>query len=512
MLHIPRPHLTLLGRTVLFLAAFGASLLIQMGIDSYQTQYVIEPMERRTEGIQAISQFLNDVEGCMTVLEDYRWDYGDTATLVATIRQHQSASKIHLVDIPADIGQVSEEHYLLANAALTTYGTLTLTIDDIVDGLLSGKTDTAAQLYYEKAEPCGSYLRQYTQQLLERAILDYHDTYASLMELNERLNQIQVLTILLCLLLGCVVIVSLVRLLRSIMQMARASQAISRGAFDTPDIDETRRDEIGHMAKAFNEMKHSMKRQVQLLEEKNQVERALFRKENEALELQNLMEREKLQQLRSQINPHFLFNTLNVIVYTAQQEGAERTRSLISSLSKLFRYTLESNEAQVPLAREIHVVDEFYSLYRARFRERICMKWHISPEVDLTETLVPSFILQPLVENAFRHGLAPKEEGGCVDIDIQAQGGVLNIRVADDGVGMTPQALETLHKNLLNPPTTGEHIGVYNVAARLRLRGAEYGLDIQSESGKGTVAAVRLPLVILEEEGGAPDGENSDRG
>lgn len=512
MRHFPRPHLTLLSRIVLFLAAFGAALLLQMGIGSYQTQYVMEPMERRTEGIQAISQFLNDVEGCMTALEDYRWDYGDTAALIVTLRQNQGASQMHLVDIPADINQVSEEHYLLANAALTTYETLTLTMDDIVDKLLSGKTDAAAQLYYEKAEPCGAYLRQYTQQLLERAILDYQDTYTSLMALNERLNQIQTLMILLCMLLGCVVLISLFRLLRSVMQMARASQAISRGEFDTPDVDETQRDEIGHMAKAFNEMKHSMKQQVRLLEEKNEMERALFRKENEALELQNLMEREKLQQLRSQINPHFLFNTLNVIVYTAQQEGAERTRNLIGSLSKLFRYTLGSNEVQVPLAREIHIVDEFYSLYHARFKERIRLKWHISPEIDLTETMMPSFILQPLVENSFQHGLAPKEEGGCVDIYIQAQNDVLNIRVVDDGVGMTPQALEALRENLRNPPTTGEHIGVYNVAARLRLQGTEYGLDIQSESGKGTVAAVRLPLVVLGEEGGALDDENSDCG
>lgn len=508
---IPRPHLTLLSRFVLFLTAFGAALLLQMGASSYQTQYVIVPMAQRTENIQAISQFLNDVEEYMTTMEDYRWDYGDPASLIVTLRKQQSASRAHLMQIPADIGQVSEEHYLLANAALITYDTLTLTVDEIVDDLLSGKTDAASQLYYEKAEPCGSYLRQYTQQLLERAILDNQDIFNSLMALNDRLNQIQTLMTLLCLVLGGVVLVSLFRLLRAVVQMSRASQAISRGEFDTPDVDETQRDEIGHMARAFNEMKHSMKQQVRLLEEKNEMERALFRKENEALELQNLMEREKLQQLRSQINPHFLFNTLNVIAYTAQHEGAEKTRQLIGSLSKLFRYALASNEAQVPLAREIRIVDEFYALYRARFAERVGLKWHISPEVDLTETMVPSFILQPLVENAFKHGLAPKEEGGCVDIYIQAQEDILKIRVTDDGVGMTPEALDMLRRNLRNPPTTGEHIGIYNVAARLRLQGEDYGLDIASESGKGTVAVIRFPLVVCGEEEN-PDDENSDCG
>jgi len=509
--HVPRLHVTLLGRIALFLTAFGTALLLQIGITSYQTSSVIAPMERRTAEIQAISQFLNEVEGCMNTLENYRWDYSDPATLIVALRQHQSVSASHLSEIHADIGQVSEEYYLLANAATTTYGTLTLTLDEIIGNLLTGKTNAASRIYYEKAEPCGGYLRQYTQQLLERAILDNQDHFTAMTALNGRLNQVQVLAIVMCLLLGCAVVVSLFRLLRSVVQMAKASQAISQGQFDTPDVDESQGDEIGHMAKAFNEMKRSMKQQVRLLEEKNEMERALFRKEHEALELQNLMEREKLQQLRSQINPHFLFNTLNVIAYTAQHEGAEKTRQLIVSLSKLFRYALASNEAQVPLAREIRIVDEFYALNRARFGARVNMRWHISPDVDLTETMVPSFILQPLVENAFKHGLAPKEAGGCVDIDIRIQEDILKIRVEDDGVGMTPEALEKLRGNLRNPPTTGEHIGVYNVAARLRLQGEDYGLDIESESGKGTAAVIRFPLVIQREEETA-DGENSDRG
>lgn len=128
------------------------------------------------------------------------------------------------------------------------------------------------------------------------------------------------------------------------------------------------------------------------------------------------------------------------------------------------------------------------------------MQWHISSAVDLTETMVPSFILQPLVENAFKHGLGPKEEGGCVDISIAVKEETLVITVTDDGVGMSAESLENLRQNLRNPPTSGEHIGVYNVAARLRLWGREYGMDIQSRQGEGTTAALRLPLVTLGEE------------
>lgn len=497
MRHIHKPRFTLLTRIMLFITAFAVSLVLQISTSRYQSSHVLEPMEQRMKNIQAISQFLNDVEGCMTTLENYRWDYGDAAALITELRQRRSASAENLAQILMEIGQVSEEQYLLANASQTTYGSLVQTLDEIIENLLSGRTGAAAELYYNKAEPCGTYLRQYTQQLLEQAIWDNQTAYTELTGLNEQINQSQTVLLVVCAGLGGVVVYSLLRLLHAIAQMSRASLAISRGDFDTPDVDENQQDEIGNMAKTFNEMKHSMQQQMRLLEEKNEMERKLHKKETEALEFQTLMEREKLQQLRSQINPHFLFNTLNVIMYTSQQEGATRTHSLIGSLSKLFRYALGSNESQVPLAREVNIVDEFYALYHVRFGDRVKMRWHIRPEVDLPDTMVPSFILQPLVENAFKHGLAPKETGGCVDIYIEKEVANLKIRVVDDGVGMSREALEGLRQNLRNPPTSGEHIGVYNVAARLRLRGGEYGLDVQSEQGKGTTATLRMPLVML---------------
>lgn len=505
MRRVKWPRMTLLGRIVLFLTVFAVAMALQIGIGYYQTNYVLEPLEKRSERIQTISQFLNNVEACITALDNYRWDYGDTTSLIVTLQENEQQSAAHLGRISVDLRVVSEEQYLLANAAQTTYRTLCLTLDSIISELEAGHPAQAAELYYSSAERCGTYLRQYTQQLLERACFDNQDAHNKLIRLNEGLKQAQTVVVAVCIITGSMLVVSLMRLLWSAAALAQASQAISRGEFDTPDLDESQNDETGHTAKAFNEMKHSMKRQVELLNEKSAMEGRLHAKEMEALELQTLMEREKLQQLRSQINPHFLFNTLNVIMYTSQQEGAERTYALIGSLSQLFRYALGSNESQVPLLREVQIVDEFYALYRARFGERLRLCWHISPEVDLPDTLVPSFILQPLVENAFKHGIGPKEEGGCVDIHIQQEEGTLKITVADNGVGMGTETLEALRNNLKNPPTTGEHIGVYNVAARLRLWGKEYGMDIQSEQGKGTAAVLRLPQILSWEEGDEDD-------
>lgn len=505
------PRITLLGRIILFLTAFGAALLLQMFIGRYQSQYVLAPIEERTENIQAISTFLNGAENCMGVLREYRWDYGDAAALISEIDASLAESTRRLTAIQTDIRAVSEEYYLLASAAQTTYGTLTGLLAEIENHLSENRSTDAAQIYYNKAEPCGTYLLQYTRQLLERAILDNNDAYASLSVLNGRLNRIQTAVAAVSAILAVAMTVPLASLLRSVLQMSRASSQISEGQLDIPDVPEGARDEIGQMARAFNEMKRSMKQRVELLNEKSEMERELHVKETDALELQNLIEREKLQQLRSQINPHFLFNTLNVIMYSAKQEGADETQDLLGSLGRMFRYALGSNDSQVPLSREVQIVNEFYALYHARFGDKVLLRWHIDTELDLTVTMVPSFIIQPLVENCFKHGIAPKEEGGCVDIAIEPQEDALLIRVADDGVGLSDKEADRLREHLTDPPMTGDHIGVYNVAARLKLLGEDYGLTFQSEAGRGTTVSMRLPLVISEE-GGEGVAEDTDCG
>lgn len=494
-----RYNLSLMRRIYLFVAAFGAALFILLGVDYYQNRYVLEPLERQTSNIYTISRFLNCIEGSLQCLDDYRWDYGDAAALIAELRQDKANAAQYLAGIEKDLAVVGEDQHLLARAVDTTYVTFGKSLESIMDDLERGNRTAAAALYYDTTQPCGGYLRQYTQQLLEVAIHENQTAYLHTITLKQQLQNLQVLVVAVCTLLGAVLVVLMRRLIGPVQEMARASQEIGQGNFDIPDVEVPRQDEIGRMAAAFNEMKRSMKNRVQLLNEKNQMERALHRRETEALEMQALMEREKLQQLRSQINPHFLFNTLNVIQYTAQQEGAYRTKTLLTSLSSLLRYSLASNEERVPLSHEVRIVDSLFLLYHVRFGERMRLEWRISPQIDLTETLVPSFLLQPLVENAFKHGLAPKEEGGLVRIRISGREGRLYISVSDNGVGMSRAQLDDLQAGLQSGPTNGEHIGVYNVAARLQLQGDGSRLEIHSRPGRGTRMVLRLPLVTAEE-------------
>ena len=505
--------LNLKQRIGLCFAAFFAALAAQIVLSFYQSNTVLRQLDEQMGNFNAISRFQNGVERSLSAMEDYRWEYGDGEALLTELHGSFSVMNAWLWRIDGDLHTVSQEQYLLYRAVSTTYEHYNVLVGQLETALQAGGETEAAQLYYNKVAPCGGYLRQYTQQLLNTAITDGQEEYTAVSALSDRVKWLQTVVGVLCLALGSLMALEVTRMLNPVQRMIEASRKVTEGRYDAPDLPVPRQDEMGRLAEAFNQMKHAMAQQVSTLQEKNDIERELHRQKTEALELQNRMERSRLQQLRSQIDPHFLFNTLNVILQTAGVEKAYRTQALITALAHLLRYSLMSNDEQVPLSREVRIVDEYYSIYHVRFGDRIQMEWKISDSLDLTETMVPSFILQPIVENAFKHGISPKEEGGRVRIRINPlrDKGLLYISVCDNGVGIEKAQLEQLKNALAQPGERWEHIGVYNVAARLRLLDERGRLEICSHPGRGTAIRLYLPLIEPLEEEELDDDPSVDR-
>ena len=497
--------ITLKQRMGLCVAAFFVAFVLQLMLNGYQARAVQQVQDDQMGAFNAISRFQGGVENSISVLDAYRWENGEAEEMLDKLKSASSTCNAWLWRIKtgmSDLKNVSDEQWVLYGAVETTYKSYSALLDELEADLIGNRDAQASQLYYNKVAVCGSYLSQYTLQLLETSILDAQSTYTEISDLSEKISLLQTVVVALCVALGCMVGIMLMRLLTPVQQMIVASRAIGCSEFDTPDIPLPKQPEIGQLAESFNLMKHSMAQQVNTLREKNEIERELHRQKTEALELQNRMERSRLQQLRSQIDPHFLFHTLYVIQQMAGTEKAYRTQALIMALSHLLRYSLMSNDEQVPLSREVRVVDEYYSIYHVRFGERVRMEWTFSDSLDLTETMVPSFILQPIVENAFKHGICPKEEGGVVRIRIVPlrKKGLLCIRVLDNGVGIEPEPLQQLRTALEQPAQRWEHIGLYNVAARLRLLDARCRVVVRSRPGRGTAVILYLPLVENEEE------------
>jgi two-component system LytT family sensor kinase len=205
-------------------------------------------------------------------------------------------------------------------------------------------------------------------------------------------------------------------------------------------------------------------------------------------EQERLLLAAKIEALKSQINPHFLFNTLTSISSLIRSQP-ETARMLIIKLSALLRRLLKSQEHFVTLRDELESVDEYLDIEVVRFGPKLRVSKQIDP--DTMELIVPSMILQPLVENSIKHGLARKVGPGSITIRSYRENGRAIIEVEDDGMGFLPDALE-------QPMSSG--IGLANVRERLRvIYGATYQLKLASEPGKGTRARIEVPELSAAE-------------
>lgn len=199
--------------------------------------------------------------------------------------------------------------------------------------------------------------------------------------------------------------------------------------------------------------------------------------------------RAELRALRTQINPHFLFNALNTIRFFARTDP-EVARRLLLHLSEVFQRALRSGES-VTLRDELGYVEAYLALERARLGERLRVEWSLGEE-DYLEYRVPTLILQPVVENAVLHAIAKKPDGGTIHIDVKVVAGDLLLQVEDDGPGIDPGRLA----EILGPPEEDSPaVGLRNVDGRLRmLYGDDYRLVVVSEVGCGTRVEIRIPL------------------
>ena len=229
---------------------------------------------------------------------------------------------------------------------------------------------------------------------------------------------------------------------------------------------------------------------VEGLHEKADLERRLHEEEISMVRMQRSLQEARFMGLQSQINPHFLFNALNTISRTALFEGAEGTSGLIKSLATLFRYHLRDPRKWISLAEELSILREYLSIQQYRYGERL--RYRIESSVSAEDIYIPAFTLQPLVENAVKHGIEPREEGGEITVEVHRSKQQIEVLVRDTGCGMdTYQANEILSST---GKKEGSGIGVSNVRERLALFfGGREDFLVSSEKGLGTTVTIRIP-------------------
>ncbi|KRE82515.1 hypothetical protein ASG89_14765 [Paenibacillus sp. Soil766] len=273
-------------------------------------------------------------------------------------------------------------------------------------------------------------------------------------------------------------------LLMNISSLLKTVRNVKRGNLQAR-FKSTSVDEIYELGNSFNEM---LERINVLIEEKFISDVMVKDAELKAKEYE-------LNLLQSQINPHFLYNTLKTAQYMAFAKDP-RTEKMIKLLIALFKTSITRGEKVVKLSEEIDHVKTYVDILQMRFGDKIKLQYDVSD--DMLEIPVLKLTLQPIVENAIYHGLEVTEHGGTIVIDVRKMPDRLQITVSDDGVGITEAKLMEI-KATLEGKTKGESIGITNVHERIKLYfGEAYGIDVESTLGKGTTVNMYFPLIAQQ--------------
>jgi two-component system sensor histidine kinase YesM len=326
-------------------------------------------------------------------------------------------------------------------------------------------------------------------------------------EFNEKKRENETVVGILLLLVTVACFASIIlftkRLLKPVSILTEAAKEISKGKFDIVEIDESHSsEEMKILTSAFNKMVKSIKQYIAQLEEKVEIERRLKAEELKNERTNLALKQAELLALQSQVNPHFMFNTLNVIAKIAYSEDAYQTASMIGSMSTMLRYSLGSLKKVVSLEQEFANLEKYIFIQQTRFGERL--QFIKKVECDISEVMVPCLTVQPLVENAIMHGIEGKESGGYVMLHCYCDSSNVYIIVKDNGVGMSEEMLKLVlskskrinHKG----HTTG--LGINNVKERLELYyGGDGTFEVCSKENEGTEVKITLPLKVKERNG-----------
>ena len=259
-----------------------------------------------------------------------------------------------------------------------------------------------------------------------------------------------------------------------IQQLCDSMERVQEGDFSVSDIVVESQNEIGSLTKSFNVMTH----RIQDLMEQNIREQEAKRKS-------------ELKALQSQINPHFLYNTLDSIIWMAEGKKNEEVVLMTASLARLLRQSISNEDEVVSIGQEVEYARGYLTIQKMRYKDK--MEFQIEVDPSILHIPLIKLVLQPVIENAIYHGLKYKESKGLLLVKGFMKNDNAVLQVIDNGVGMDEETLAHIYeRHKVNYQSNG--VGVYNVQKRLQLYyGNEYGITYESKKGEGTTATITIP-------------------
>ncbi|MBQ6575503.1 MAG: sensor histidine kinase [Lachnospiraceae bacterium] len=479
------------------LIAFIIPVVLILAVNIYM--YIsINNMIARVDEIYVVNVTLNDLSEDLTFLQNSMKEYLESKSTGA-LNDYYRAEQ----DYRNGIASLD-----LKNSGTAVYAMQENIINQSENYLqLTGDTITAKR---------GRNVEKY-KATYEETVEMYSDLQACLYALNNKqfkkntgdysillssLRSMEMITILILFFIGIVNVFVVFLVTKSmtlpLIDLSQAANEVAGGNFDVSVTTTDGGDEISVVSRAFKQMLGSIQNYIG--EIKDSVMRESMLKEHE-LVMENRMKEVQLRSLQAQINPHFLFNTLNAGEQLAMMEGADKTTEFIENMADFFRYNIKKIDNDASIAEEIALVDKYVYILNVRFTGEI----HYSKDIDeeVTEVRVPSMILQPIVENAVNYGIRDIDWEGHIDLKVYRQNSDVLLSIRDNGIGMSQDKIDRILSGEAVGEVSADHaasngIGLGNVIERLQIfTGQRDVMEIFSEGeNKGTEFIIRVPMHV----------------
>lgn len=350
---------------------------------------------------------------------------------------------------------------------------------------LENETESANREFTEASRISG-YISEMTLSLLDTELRTYDRFYRGIIEQSAELKALGLWSLLL---ITFVLVLFTywfsLSITRPVYKLTQAANELSRGRFDL-QIQVDSNDEISFLAKMFDRMRININNLILEIQQKAQLE-------NELQQNKLLLKESQLRSLQSQINPHFLFNTLDTLSKKAYLEGSEETSDLLVSVAGLLRHNLKRLDKPITLYEEVKVLGQYMDIQKVRLTERL--KLHMDVDEACLHVQIPGLTLQPIIENAVIHAVEPMEEGGTIWFRVIDQEETVRVEIEDDGPGMTEEQIRHILEEV-SVESTGHStgIGFSNVVKRLRLfYGDDDVIALESGPSQGTKVILKIP-------------------
>lgn len=450
-------------------------------------------VSKRFNGIYESNTLIIGISNEVARLEEATERYLSTKTTDSLEASHESMNSLGLLTYELKGRKPTSQEQMM----MLDIGEMTDSMMYYVNNALLAKINRNSAVYteeYEKVARLSGYIQAHCKQL--NNILTEQNN-RELAEYTSKQNSVNLMILISFCMMSVACVVYIIyqsnTISKPIIQLSEAAHRIAMGDFAVADIACDTNDEVSLMAESFNEMKADVRESMERLERQRQLEAML--KDAEFIALQ------------SQIQPHFLFNTINAGIQIAYSENADETVEFLDNMAGLFRYNLRNMREPVTLAAELEQIERYLYLLEKRFKGMFTftIDRRIS-DAEAQRIKMPLMILQPLVENSYAHGIREKGDGR-IAIIVTAEVGYYAVKICDNGVGISAQNVqkllrgETVNENAERAKSNG--IGIHNVRNRLIFfYNRQDVLRIDSCENEGTTVTVYLEEVANASIGG----------